>query len=93
MHFHELPLLMRLLLLFKENMNAKIAVKTQRGITRPMTINEVIMQGTVWGSLFCTVTMDKLGKQVYSMPELLYQYKGVGVPPLGMVDAESLSQM
>ena len=67
-------------------MNAKVAVKTSRGATRPMNINEVIMQGTVWGSLCCTVTMDKLGKHVYSMPELLYQYKGVGVPPLGMVD-------
>ena len=73
-------------LLFKENMNAKVAVKTSRGTTKAMNISEVIMQGTVWGSLCCTVTMDKLGKQVYSMPELLYQYKGVGVPPLGMVD-------
>ena len=27
-----------------------------------------------------------LGKQVYNIPELLFDYKGVKVPPLGMVD-------
>ena len=76
----------KLPLLFKENMNAKVAVKTSKGTTRPFTISEVIMQGTVWASLFCTSTMDKLSKQVYKMPELLFDYKGVKVPPLGMVD-------
>ena len=35
----------------------------------------------------CTCTMDKLGKQAYSDPNLLYKYKGeVEVPPLQMVD-------
>ena len=76
----------KLPLLLKENINAKVAVKTPRGTTKPFVISNVIMQGTVWGSLFCTATMDKLGKQVYAMPELLYNYKGVQVPPLGMVD-------
>jgi hypothetical protein len=36
------------------------------------------MQGTVWGSLMCTATMDKLGKLFYKNDNLLYQYKGVG---------------
>ena len=44
------------------------------------------MQGTVWGSLMCTTSMDKLGKIAYSMQDSLYKYKGVPVPPLGMVD-------
>lgn len=45
------------------------------------------MQGTVWGSLFCTATMDKLGKIKYKNEEMLYKYKGeVGVPALEMVD-------
>ena len=45
------------------------------------------MQGTVWGSLFCTTTMDKLPKMIYNTPELIYKYKGeVDVPPLEMVD-------
>ena len=44
------------------------------------------MQGTVWGSLFCTNSMDKLGKLAYSMPNMLYKYNGVPIPPLGMID-------
>ena len=45
------------------------------------------MQGTVWGGLLCTCTMDKLGKEAYRNPELLYKYReSVGVPPLEMVD-------
>ena len=76
----------KLPLLFKENIGAKVAIKTSNGITRRMDISEVIMQGTVWGSLFCTSTMDKLGKEAYTMPEHLYKYHGVPIPPLGMVD-------
>ena len=49
-------------------------------------MNEIIMQGTVWGSLFCTVSIDQLGKKAYEMPDLLYKYNGVDIPPLGMVD-------
>ena len=45
------------------------------------------MQGTVWGSLLCAATTDKLAKRVYDEGELLYKYKGeVDVPPLEMVD-------
>ena len=45
------------------------------------------MQGTVWGSLFCTATIDKLSQQAYADKTLLYKNKGeVSVPPLGMVD-------
>ena len=52
-----------------------------------MTIKKIIMQGTVWGSLCCTATMDKLPKAIYNTPSLLYKYKGeVSVPPLEMVD-------
>ena len=45
------------------------------------------MQGSVWGSLFCTASVDKLGQLVYENEQLLYWYKGeVAVPPLCMVD-------
>ena len=51
-----------------------------------LTITNTIMQGTVWGSLLCTSTVDMLGKISYSTPQTLYTYKGVPIPPLGMVD-------
>ena len=45
------------------------------------------MQGSVWGSLFCTATMDKLGQLAYEDESLLYMYKGsVAVPPICLVD-------
>ena len=44
------------------------------------------MQGTVWGSLSCTSTMDQLSKLSYRNPEELFKYKGVPIPPLEMVD-------
>ena len=45
------------------------------------------MQGSVWGSLLCTSSMDKLPQRAYTNEALQYKYKGeVVVPPLGMVD-------
>ena len=77
----------KLPLLYMENQNAEIAVKTQTGMSSRKSIQNTIMQGTVFGSLCCTVSMDKLGKHVYNKHELLYRYKGVvDVPTLGMVD-------
>ena len=77
----------KLPLLFMENNNAQVAVKTNGRISKRVSIQNIIMQGSVWGSLCCVVLMDKLGKLVYSKPELLYYYKGlVGTPPLQMVD-------
>ena len=56
-------------------------------MNRRVDISNIIMQGTVWGSLFCTATFDKLPQKVYTEETLLYKYKGeVSVPPLGMVD-------
>ena len=56
-------------------------------MTKRISIPNIIMQGTVWGSLFCTATIDKLSQQAYTDKTLVYNYKGkVGVPPLGMVD-------
>jgi hypothetical protein len=77
----------KLPLLFLENVSAQVAAKTSSGLSSRVTIQEIIMQGSVWGSLCCVVLMDKLGKLVYSKPELLYMYKGVvEVPTLQMVD-------
>ena len=66
---------------------AQVAVKTTSGLTKRETISNTIMQGTVWGGIFCTTSMDKLGKLKYEDPEKLYNYKGVvGIPALEMVD-------
>ena len=78
----------KLPLLFLENNNAQVAVKTNERISKRVSIQNIIMQGSIFGSLCCVVMMDKLGKVVYKeRPELLFYYKGlVGTPPLQMVD-------
>ena len=77
----------KLPLLYLENQTAKIAIKTAKGMSKRISINNIVMQGTVWGSLFCTTTMDKLGQLVYKNEDLLYKYKNqLNIPSLGMVD-------
>ena len=77
----------KLPLLFLENANAKVAVKTANGVSKRTDIKNIIMQGSVWGGLLCTSTIDKLGQLAYENEQLLYWYKGsVAVPPISMVD-------
>ena len=52
----------KLPLLFLENRNAQVAIKTPGGLSNRVSIGNVIMQGSVWGSLCCVVLLDKLGK-------------------------------
>ena len=66
----------KLPLLYMENQNAEIAIKTQTGITDRKSIKNIIMQGSIFGSLCCTVSMDKLGKHIYKDHDLIYRYKG-----------------
>ena len=77
----------KLPLLFLENKNAQVAIKSNGRISKRINIKNIIMQGSIWGSICCVVLMDKLGKLAYNNPDLLYFYNGlVGIPPLQMVD-------
>ena len=74
-------------LLFNENKNAKVAIKSAHGVSKRFDIKNIVMQGSVWGSIFCTASIDKLGQLAYENADLLYLYKGlVAVPPVSMVD-------
>ena len=77
----------KLVLLYEETKNAKIAIKTPNGTTERKDIKNIIMQGTVFGSIICTAVMDKLAQMFYKDEDLVYKYKNiVKVPVLGMVD-------
>ena len=77
----------KLNILFLMNQHAEVAIKTSSGTTERTIIKNIIMQGTVWGSLFFTATMDKLPKLQYENEDMLYKYKdNVSVPSLEMVD-------
>ena len=66
--------------------NAQVAINISEGLTKRTNISNIIMQGTVSGGLMFTTSIDKLTQLVYRTKDLLYMYKGVEVPPLGMVD-------
>ena len=77
----------KLNILFLMNQHAQVAIKTSSGNTERTSMSNLIMQDTVWGSLFCTVSMDKLPRLQYENKEMLYKYRGVvSVPSLEMVD-------
>ena len=77
----------KLPLLFFENTIAQVAVKYSGGMSQREIIRNIIMQGSIWGSISCVVLMDKLSQQIYGNPDLLYYYKGVvPTPALQMVD-------
>ena len=49
-------------LLYIENKNAQIAVKVNGKLSARINVSDVVMQGSIWGSLKCTSSMDRLNK-------------------------------
>ena len=77
----------KLSVLFAINKNAEVAIKTSHGMTKRVNIPNIIMQGTVWGSMFCTTTINQFSQKSYAEETLLYKYEGeVSVASLGVVD-------
>ena len=76
-------------LLFLENRNTKVAVKVNNNITKRINVTNVELQGSVWGSLKCTSSMDTLNQILLPQDQLTYKYKGdnnTSIGVLGMVD-------
>ena len=57
----------KLNILFLENSSAQIAVKTPSGMSKRLTILNIIMQGSVWDGLCCKVLMDKRANLLISI--------------------------
>ena len=62
-------------LLYLGNKRAKVAIKVNGHLTRRISLTNMEMQGSVWGSLKCTTTMDQLNKLILPQKELTYYYK------------------
>ena len=76
-------------LLYIENETAKIAVKVNGQLTKRVNVKNVEIQGSVWGSMKCTNTMDQLNKIILKQDHLTYHYKGdenIKIGVLGMID-------
>jgi hypothetical protein len=76
-------------ILYAENKNAEVAIKINGKLTKRVPVKDVVMQGSVWGSMKCTTTMDKLNKTMLKEDNLRYHYKNdhnIPIGVLGMVD-------
>ena len=79
----------KLNLLYIENKNAQVAVKVNGRLSMRINVKDVVMQGTVWGSLKCTTSMDTLNKAAMGDQTLQYKYQGdpdIPIGVLGMID-------
>ena len=77
----------KLSLLYKANVENHVSVKTPVGQTDRQNVPEIVMQGSTWGPLKCSNSLDKIGKICEANREHLYKYKNlVKVPILTMVD-------
>ena len=76
-------------LLYEENKNAMVAVKIDGRVSCRTSVQNVEMQGTVWGSLKCTASMDKLNQSILQQDHLTYKYRSdpnIQIGVLGMID-------
>ena len=63
-------------LLYIENEKANIAVKVNGQLNKRVIVKDAEIQGSVWGSLKCTTTLNELNKTILKQDKLIYKYKG-----------------
>ena len=76
-------------LLYLENKQAKVAIKINNTLTKRFLVQDVELQGSVWESLKCITSMDRLNKIILPQDSLTYYYKGdpnIKLGVQGMVD-------
>ena len=74
-------------LISKLDENCQPVVKTPCGDTDRFSLQRIILQGSVFGPLKCSVQVDTLGRDCLKRGVGLYLYKGaISIPPLAMID-------
>ena len=65
----------------------KIRVKTPCGVTDMFQLSRLVLQGSVFGPIKCSVQMDTIGKESLRTGLGIYKYKNtVDIPSLAMID-------
>ena len=66
---------------------AKVVVKTPIGVTERFDLKKIVMQGSVFGPIKCSIQIDTLGRDCLANGEGIYKYKDIiDVPALAMID-------
>ena len=77
----------KLALIYQNNSDNLVAVKTPFGLTDRVSIRNIVTQGGVWGPIQCSNQVDGIGKECVARNIHLYTYKNkVKVMPLAMID-------
>ena len=76
-----------LCILNEETKKALVSVNTSVGKTERFEVNDLLCQGSSWGPLKTSATVDTVGKDEEKSGENSYEYKeSVKIPPLSFVD-------
>ena len=74
-------------LICRLDQTCKIVVKTPVGVTDMFELHRIVLQGSVFGPIKCSVQMDTLGREALQTGVGVYKYKNaVNVPSLAMID-------
>ena len=74
-------------LIAKLDEEAEVVVKTAAGTTTEFKLEELIMQGSVFGPIKSTIQIDTLGRDCLKYNQGLFKYKNVlSIPPLALID-------
>ena len=78
----------KIALIYEMNRENHVAFKTPSfGLTKRVKVKDIVMQGSVFGPIKCTVHMDTIASKCEKSGQNLYNYKNlVKILPLEMVD-------
>ena len=77
----------KLALVYESNKSNLVAVNTPVGRSKRINLPEIVQQGGGWGPIECSVSIDKIGRDISKSGRPPYYYKDkVGIIPLAMVD-------
>ena len=77
--------------MYNVNAHVNVAVKNPVDKTIRGVITNAEIQGDVFGSMFCGIQVDEIGKECLEGGKYTYKYKGeVDVPPLSMCMLDDL---
>ena len=74
-------------LIAKMDQKANVIVKTPCGPTEEFTLEEIVMQGSVFGPIKSTIQIDTLGRDCQTHNQGMFKYKNVlSITPLALID-------
>ena len=77
----------KLALIYETNRANLVAVNTPVGLTERLNMPEIVQQGSGWGPMQCSVSIDKLGRHCTQYRKYQYKYKDkVDTVLLAMID-------